>query len=65
MTGKLPRRATTPRASAYPDPIARGVDGTINCTNSTGVKTPKLIVISPPVEIVASASIGVGAVESA
>ena len=42
-----------------------GVDATINCTNSKGVKPPKLIVISSPVEIVASATMGVGATGSA
>ena len=56
---------TTPWASAYPDPITCGVDATINCTNSNGVKPPKLTVISSPVEIVASATIGVGATGSA
>ena len=56
---------TTPWASAYPDPITCGVDATINCTNSKGVNPPKLIVISSPVEIVASATIGVGATGSA
>lgn len=42
-----------------------GVDATINCTNSNGVKPPKLTVISSPVEIVASATMGVGATGSA
>lgn len=42
-----------------------GVDATINCTNSKGVNPPKLTVISSPVEIVASAIIGVGATGSA
>ena len=56
---------TTPWASAYPEPITCGVDATINCTNSNGVNPPKLIVISSPVEIVASATIGVGATGSA
>ena len=42
-----------------------GVDATINCTNSNGVNPPKLIVISSPVEIVASATMGVGATGSA
>ena len=56
---------TTPWASAYPDPITCGVDATINCTNSNGVNPPKLTVISSPVEIVASATIGVGATGSA
>lgn len=42
-----------------------GVDATINCTNSNGVNPPKLIVISSPVEIVASATRGVGATGSA
>ena len=65
MLGKLPRSVTTPWASAYPDPITCGVDATINCTNSNGVNPPKLIVISSPVEIVASAIIGVGATGSA
>ena len=65
MLGKLPRSVTTPWASAYPDPITCGVDATINCTNSNGVKPPKLTVISSPVEIVASATMGVGATGSA
>jgi len=56
---------TTPWASAYPDPITCGVDATINCTNSNGVNPPKLTVISSPVEIVASATMGVGATGSA
>ena len=56
---------TTPWASAYPEPITCGVDATINCTNSKGVNPPKLTVISSPVEIVASATIGVGATGSA
>ena len=63
--GKLPRSVTTPWASAYPDPMTCGVDATINCTNSNGVKPPKLTVISSPVEIVASATMGVGATGSA
>ena len=65
MLGKLPRSVTTPWASAYPDPITCGVDATINCTNSNGVNPPKRTVISSPVEIVASATIGVGATGSA
>ena len=65
MLGKLPRSVTTPWASAYPEPITCGVDATINCTNSNGVNPPKLTVISSPVEIVASATIGVGATGSA
>jgi hypothetical protein len=65
VTGKLPRSVTTTRASAYPDPITRGVDATIDCTNSNGVKPPKPTVTSLPVEFVASATFGVGAVGSA
>jgi hypothetical protein len=65
LLGRLPRSVTTPWASAYPDPITCGVDATINCTNSNGVNPPKLTVISSPVEIVASATMGVGATGSA
>jgi hypothetical protein len=42
-----------------------GVDATINCTNSNGVNPPKRTVISSPLEIVASATMGVGAAGSA
>lgn len=48
-----------------PDPMTRGVEATINCTVSNGLKPPKVTVIFSPVEIDVSATIGVDAAGSA